>query len=346
MKIFVELSLFAATASRKSLKERVKQLEDVNATGVSLWDHIFTSDGAPRAEAPVRPGDPLTTLAAIAGLSDRLEVQTVVANSQWMHPALLLRQFSQLALLLGGERVTAGLGAGWNREEFDALGMTMPPLPARLDRLEETLQVARQLFDKRLSTFEGEYITTRDLPASPTFDTAPNLLVGGSSNRIMEMAGRYADVVDMVGSLLKVGPDAGRTIHDKHVNARVRQARTTADDLAERMQVADEASRAAGRNSNCVRASVQVYYTAFCSSQTEIQRAEDELCAKWAFMPTQSLVECPFLLIGSPQQMAETLLDRQERFGLSQIMLQERDDVPSARPDPLRVCREVLPLLS
>lgn len=345
MKIFVELTFFASSAERAGLSQRVRQLEDAGATGVSLWDHIFVSEDGPRAQSPTRPCDPLTTLAIIAGMSGQLELQTVVANTQWMHPALMLRQFAQLAVAIGGQRVTAGLGAGWNREEFDALGMPMAPLPQRLDRLEETLQIARQLYHEGLSNFDGKHLTTRDLPLAPVPSTPPNLLVGGSSDRVMEMAGRYADVVDMVGTVLKSGENSGRTVYEKHVNARARQARTTVDDLAERMGLVRQAAKAAGRAEDAVRASNQVYYVAFAKNKAEVEHAEADLCANWAFIPAEPLADNPFLLIGTPQQMADALLERQERYGLSQIMLQEREEVPSARSDQLRFCHEVVPLL-
>ena len=66
----------------------VARLEDAGATGVSISDHLFyTRDGRPRREA-VDPGcDPVTTLATIAGMSDRLELQTIVMNAAWLHPA-------------------------------------------------------------------------------------------------------------------------------------------------------------------------------------------------------------------------------------------------------------------
>src|SRR4051812_21388710 len=113
MKVFVDLTGFAGTASLGALRDRVHALEDAGATGVSISDHLFyTRDGVPRG-AGVAPGcDPVTTLAAVAALSDRLEVQTVVMNSAWIHPALLLRHFTQLALLIGGGPGTAGLGGG------------------------------------------------------------------------------------------------------------------------------------------------------------------------------------------------------------------------------------------
>jgi alkanesulfonate monooxygenase SsuD/methylene tetrahydromethanopterin reductase-like flavin-dependent oxidoreductase (luciferase family) len=123
----------------------------------------------------VRPG---VTLAAVA-VSDRLAVQTVVMNSAWVHPGLLMRSFAQLAVLLGGERVTAGLGAGWSAEEFDALGLAMPKFRTRIDRLAEVLAVARGLFTDGAVTHEGAHVVTRDLPLSHVPDRPPRLLVGG-----------------------------------------------------------------------------------------------------------------------------------------------------------------------
>jgi alkanesulfonate monooxygenase SsuD/methylene tetrahydromethanopterin reductase-like flavin-dependent oxidoreductase (luciferase family) len=146
VKVFVEISAVAATAGRSELSQYVARLEDAGATGVTVSDHLFyTRDGLPRRSG-VRPAcDPLTTLASVAALSDRLELQTVVVNTAWIHPALLLRQFTQLAVLAGGERVTAGLGAGWSPEEFAAQGLQMPPFRQRMERLEEVLALARQL---------------------------------------------------------------------------------------------------------------------------------------------------------------------------------------------------------
>ena len=156
VKVFVELTELAATADRAGLRDAVAELVDVGATGVSVSDHLFaTEPGRSRAEHAEPGCDPLTTLAAVAGLTDRLELQTVVMNSAWLHPALLLRGFNQLALLVGGERVTAGLGAGWSTEEFEALGLTMPPFRPRMERLAEVLALARQLADGGPATFEG-----------------------------------------------------------------------------------------------------------------------------------------------------------------------------------------------
>jgi len=343
MKVFVELTERAATASRKDLRDTVTRLVDVGATGVSVSDHLFaTQPGFSRAERAVPGCDPLTTLAAVAGLSDRLELQTVVMNTAWLHPALLLRQFNQLALLVGGERVTAGLGAGWSTEEFEALGLALPRFRPRMDRLAEVLALARRLFDGGPVTFEGQHVVARDLPPSPCPQRPPRLLVGGGSDRVLAMAGRYADVLDLHGDP-RHGRVAGATMAEAAAGDVRRRALTTVTDLAARIELVRAAAEQAGRDRNAVAVSTQIWFTAYGSAE-QVRTAAAELAARWAGLPGQQLDRSPYLLFGSPARMAEALLERAETYGLERISLKEGGDNPYA-PDPVRFCREVLPLL-
>jgi alkanesulfonate monooxygenase SsuD/methylene tetrahydromethanopterin reductase-like flavin-dependent oxidoreductase (luciferase family) len=344
VKVFVDLTRFAASATRGQLRDRVRQLEDVGATGVTVSDHIFfTSAGRPRTDGVGHGCDPLTTVAAVAGLSDRLEVQTVVMNTAWMHPGLLLRQFAQLAVLLGGERVTAGLGAGWSAEEFDALGLAMPRFRDRIDRLEEVLRVARGLWTDGLVTNAGRHVVARDLPLSPVPDRSPRLLVGGGSDRLLELAGRFADLLDLHGDP-RHGRVAGATMAQAAAGDVARRAHTTVDDLAGRIELVREAARAAGRARDAVGVATQIWYVAF-GSPAQVRAAEEELCTSWAGIPYRPLDRSTYLLSGGPAQMAEALAERREAYGLERISLSEEGGIAAAPPDPLRFCREVLPLL-
>jgi alkanesulfonate monooxygenase SsuD/methylene tetrahydromethanopterin reductase-like flavin-dependent oxidoreductase (luciferase family) len=345
VKAFVELTRFAATAGRAAMRDTVARLEDAGATGVSVSDHLFyTRDGQPRRDGAEPGCDPLTTLATVAGLSGRLEVQTVVMNSAWIHPALLLRQFNQLAVLIGGDRVTAGLGAGWSTEEFEAVGLGLPPFRARMDRLEEVLRVARDLYDRGVASLEGRHVVARDLPLSPVPERPPRLLVGGGSDRVLRMAGRYADVLDLHGDP-RHGRVAGATMAEARSGDVRRRALTTVEDLAGRIELVRVAAKDAGRPPDAVSVSTQIWYTAY-GSRADVRAAEEELCAKWAGIPAQRLDRSPYLLLGSPAQMAEALLERRERYGLERISLTEQEGIRSAPADPLRFCREVLPLLN
>src|SRR5438067_11433772 len=184
--------------SLAELRDQVRRLEELGASGFLMHDHLFVTEGKPRPES--RKSEALVVLAAVAALSERLQLGTIVSNVALLHPALLLRQFAQLAVLVGGDRVLAGLGAGWNREEFAALGLRMAPLAERLERLEESARLARALFDRGVATLEGRQIVARDLPLAPLPATPPRLLLGGGSHRLLEIAGRYADALDLNGS--------------------------------------------------------------------------------------------------------------------------------------------------
>jgi alkanesulfonate monooxygenase SsuD/methylene tetrahydromethanopterin reductase-like flavin-dependent oxidoreductase (luciferase family) len=344
VEVFVDLTRFSATATRAQLRDRVRELEDAGATGVSVSDHLFfTAGGRPRTDGVRAGSDPLTTLAAVAGLSERLAVQTVVVNTAWVHPGLLLRSFAQLAVLLGGERVTAGLGAGWSAEEFDALGLAMPGFRTRIDRLAEVLAVARTLWTDGVVSHDGRHVVARDLPLSPVPDRPPRLLVGGGSDRVLALAGHYADLLDLHGDP-KHGRVAGATMAQAAAGDVARRAHTTVEDLAGRIGLVREAAEAAGRPRDAVGVATQVWYVAFGSGD-DVRVAEEELCARWAGVPYRPLDRNPYLLLGSPAQMAEALAERREAYGLERISLSEEGGIAAAPHDPLRFCREVLPLL-
>ena len=345
MKVFVEISDLAASVDRRQFADAIAELDDSGATGVSVSDHIFaTHGGEHRRESSSPTCDPLTTLGVVAGLSERLELQTVVVNSAWIHPALLLRHYVQLARFVGGNRVTAGLGAGWSTEEFDAVGMTMPPFSRRMARLEEVLAFARSLFDDGLASIDGEYVTARDVPLSPRPVVAPSLLVGGGSDRILQMAARYADILDLHGH-----PDRGKPRRRQPMQAArngdvLRRALTTVEDLEDRIRLVRQAADEAGRVQGSVSVSGSIFFTAY-GSRARVEEAEADLCDNWAQISRRSLQRSPYLLFGEPRQMAEALHERRERYGLEQITLLSEPGVAAAPPDPLRFCRDVLPLL-
>jgi alkanesulfonate monooxygenase SsuD/methylene tetrahydromethanopterin reductase-like flavin-dependent oxidoreductase (luciferase family) len=244
-------------------------------------------------------------------------------NAAWIHPALLLRQFNQLAVLVGGERVTAGLGAGWSTEEFAALGLDLPRFRPRMDRLEEVLQLSRTLYDHGHATFEGRTVVARVLPLSPLSDVPPLLLVGGGSDRVLGMAGRYADLLDLHGDP-RHGRVAGATMAEAAAGDVRRRALTTVEDLASRIQLVRDAATEAVRPRDAVGVQTQIWF-AIDGSIADVRAAEARLCGTWAGIPQQRLDRSPYLLLGRP--------------GLERISLKE-DGV-----DPVWFCREVAPLL-
>src|SRR5512133_27525 len=117
--------------------EKAQRLEALGAAGVVMGDHLFLP-GPPASDPLARmAADAMTVLTTVAAHSQRLGVATLVANVAFAHPLPLLRAFANLAAIHGGERVYAGLGAGWSRREFEGIGLDMPPHRERLARLAE-----------------------------------------------------------------------------------------------------------------------------------------------------------------------------------------------------------------
>ena len=318
------------TGSLHELRERVPQLEAWGLTGAMVGDHLFVQ--APDQTRPTarRPMEPITVLATVASLSQRLHVGTIVSNLSFLHPALVLRQFAGLAALFGGERVLAGLGAGWNRQEFEAIGLEMPSFQSRMERLEESAHLARQLFDDGMASLEGSQVIARELPFSPLPAVPPRILLGGGSDRLLEIAGRYADVLDLNGSSRRskvAGPDLLRA------DAR-RRLTTTVSDMEDSVVRVRTAARGAGRAEDAVTMSVLIGWLEFCRA-SEVEGVYERLCRDNG-LPPQSLDDCPYALIGEPAQMIDKLQERHQRFGLNMVII-------AGSIDPQRFCEQVLP---
>lgn len=315
----VEIFVMANRISTSgALAERVRLWERLGVSGILMPDHFFVSDGD---GVPVVQPDPFVVLAAIGALSDRLQLGTIVANCGVVHPAWVLRHLAQLAALYGGERVVAGLGAGWNAEEFGALGLPMPPHAERTRRLEDSLALARQLFREGVASISAEGFAVHDLPAD-VGGTAPRLLVGGGSDRILELAARYADHLDLNGSSRRAR--IGRT-HAAQQDG-VRRLTTTTDDLTESATRVRELATLHGRP-DAVRFSILLDTVDLCAaSEAEGRRRE---LARARGVEDARVEDCPYVLIGTPEEMSTVLAERIRQIGLSALLVIDGPSVPA-----------------
>ena len=128
------------------------------------------------------------------------------------HPALLAQDLASLDVLSGG-RVIAAIGAGWNRPEYDALGIPFDPVGTRVSRLTEAVAVLKGCFSGEPFSFHGEHYTVTDhtgLPAPASGDGVP-LMIGGGGKRVLTLAGREADIVSLAPRTL-AAQDGGTVV--------------------------------------------------------------------------------------------------------------------------------------
>lgn len=161
----------------------------------SLWvmDHFFQIRGVGLPEEPMLEG--YSTLSFIAGFTKRVKLGTMVTGVIYRHPGILIKTATTLDVLSGG-RAYLGIGAGWFEREALGLGVPFPPLKERFERLEEALQIARQMWSGEVAPYEGKHFRLAESLTSPQPLTKPHppVLIGGSGERkTLRLVAKYAD---------------------------------------------------------------------------------------------------------------------------------------------------------
>ena len=152
----------------------------------SIWvgDHLLYRDPPERG-----PWDAWTLLAALAAVTTRVRLGPLVACTAFRPPAMLARAAAAVDEVSGG-RLVLGLGAGWNEPEFRAFGV---PFDHRVSRFEEAFEVVRRLLAGERVSFEGRAANVEDAVLLPPPARVPELMVGTSGPRMLEIALPHVD---------------------------------------------------------------------------------------------------------------------------------------------------------
>jgi probable F420-dependent oxidoreductase len=181
------------------LLEQVRVADDTGWHGVWLADHYMPNTGD---TTPAR-GDTYecwALLPALAAVTERVRVGTLVSPTSVHHPALLAKRASTVDRLSGG-RMVLGLGAGWQINEHYAYGIELEPPGKRVSRFEESIQIVRSMLAEESTTFHGAYYDITDAPCDPKPVQSPlPLLVGTRSPRMLRITARHADEWNTWGS--------------------------------------------------------------------------------------------------------------------------------------------------
>ncbi len=160
--------------------------------GVWYADHYMPNTG----DETLAPGDThecWAMLPAIAALTERVRVGSLVAPTSVHHPAVLANRAATIDHISDG-RMVLGLGAGWQINEHHAYGIELEPPKRRVDRFDEAIQIMRSLLGQDRTTFDGDIYTMTDAPSDPAPVQSPlPILVGTGGARMMKITARHAD---------------------------------------------------------------------------------------------------------------------------------------------------------
>ncbi|MFE0187655.1 TIGR03621 family F420-dependent LLM class oxidoreductase [Streptomyces sp. NPDC058989] len=231
---------------------------------------------------------PFPALVAAAEATERPRVGTFVLNAGFCNPALLAREVATTDDLTGG-RLELGLGTGYVRAEHETAGLPWHSPGERVDRLARTIEELERLLG------DAGHVP------QPAQRPRPPLLIGGNGPRMLRLAARHAEIAAFTG---------GRPARDE---PEAKLELMPADELAASVDRYREyaAHRPEPAELNILVQRVQV---------TDDRRAAArEIAALDVGLDEEQALEAPTLLIGTPQQMAEQLRERRERFGFSYI---------------------------
>jgi F420-dependent oxidoreductase-like protein len=138
-------------------------------------------------------------LSYLAGVTERAKLGTLVTGVIYRYPGILLKTVTTLDVLSGG-RAYLGIGAGWFEREARGLGVPFPPLKERFERLEETLQIAEQMWSDEVGPYYGTYYQLEETLNSPQALSKPHpsIMIGGmGEKKTLRLVAQYADACNL-----------------------------------------------------------------------------------------------------------------------------------------------------
>ncbi|QAY69577.1 LLM class F420-dependent oxidoreductase [Xylanimonas protaetiae] len=186
-------------ALRRELGDTASYAEEAGLSWLSVMDHYWQMmrSGFP-ADDPML--EAYTTLGYLAGRTETVQLGTLVTGVTYRYPGLLAKIVATLDVLSGG-RATLGLGAAWYEEEHAGLGVPFPPLRERFERLEEAVQIARQMYSEENGPYDGKHYQLAETLSSPQPLSKPEIMIGGSGEKkTLRLVARYADACNIFAS--------------------------------------------------------------------------------------------------------------------------------------------------
>jgi len=276
--------------SRAEWVEKARKIEDLGYGVLTVPDHLADLLA------------PMPAVVSAAEATKHLRVGTNVLNNDLRHPILVAREAATVDLLTDG-RLQLGLGAGSLRSEYDQAGLGFDRGAIRVERLAEAVAIIKGLLHGEQVTFAGRHyrVTGHTIAPLPVQQPNPPILIGGNGPRLLTLAAREADIVGLSGITFQSGgvapPDLSgwraASVDEKvrlvrEAAGAERYARLELNALVQRVVVTDDRSKAA-----------------------------EELTSRWTQLTPDEILQSPYVLIGTVDQMIEDLQARRERWDIS-----------------------------
>jgi len=291
--------------SRKEWVALAQEAEDLGYSTLSMGDHVSDQFAA------------LPSLLAAAEATTELRVGSLVLANDFRHPAMLARDAATIDVLSEG-RLELGIGTGWARADYEQTGIPHDRPGVRVSRFEEAVRIIKALFGPDPVTFSGEYYTINGLNGlpKPLQRPRPPILIGAGGRRMLSIAAREADIVSVA-----IKTTAEGTLDFATGTAQAYD------------QKVDWLRQAAGKRLDELELHQLVLFVKVTDDR---EGAAKQFAKGWniddSVISIPQLLEAPWVLIGSKDQIVEDLQARRERFGISYITIHEAEIMNAFAP--------------
>jgi probable F420-dependent oxidoreductase len=297
MRPFHFLADVSQVVSGPELAALARRAEDEGYSAVVLPDHLLGQLSA------------VVGMATVAAATSTLRMSAFVMNNDLRHPAVVAQDLATIDVLSGG-RVDVAMGAGWNKPEYDAIGIEFDPTPVRRARLAESITVLKGLFGGAPFSFSGTYYTISEYTGQPipTQRPHPPFFVGGGGRGTLTLAGREADIVGLAPRILARGTVDARSLTLAAAREKIGWVRDAAG------------ARFPSLELNVYPSVWPVTVTD--NLRSEARRVIDHLRSRTGVELTEDeVIDSPHLFLGSIDRLVEKFEQLREELGISSILL-------------------------
>ncbi len=280
--------------SAKDWRERARKVEALGYSTLFMPDHFIDT-----------PLAPMVGISFAAAVTEQLRIGMLVLGNDYKHPAIVAKEAATIDLLSDG-RLEFGLGAGWQRTDYDALDLRYDSPGTRIERLGEAIQIVKQAWGPGRFDFEGVHYRIRsyDGVPKPVQKPRPPILIGGGGKRLLRLAGREADIVG--------------------INPNLRAGEITADAVktslaAQTLEKIGWVREGAGQRFDEIE--LQIRY--FLAAITDNAKGFASAVAPRFGISADDALGSGISLVGSVDAVCELLQQRREEWSVSYVVLGE-----------------------
>jgi len=280
-------------ATGREWADKARRLEDSGFDTLLVPDHLV----GPRFA-------PIAALTAAACATTRLNVGTLVFANDFRHPAILAKEATTIDILSGG-RLEMGLGTGWMAHDYRQAGLTLDSPGVRIARLAEAIDVLKGLWGEGPFSYAGKHYTIDAMDQTPKPARRPRLMLGGGGPKMLALAAREADVINLT---MRVKADGSGP------------------------DTADAGPDAFRRKIDIVRAAAGDRFGGLELGTSILRIGPETETESWSAANPGAQADTPQVLIGSTEQICDRLRQWRDELGLTNFVLHHEHDLETFTP--------------